>query len=152
MVRLSELAQLDFVPAFDWAFSDLHVSQAVPFVEAQRVLGEWAAQGTVIHVATSRPAQQRQTTLDWLKKYYPFISPENIHIREDDSIKGTLFKRQQAEQILPEMYFEDEGVAMMALVEAWPEGLRSALRLIDQPWNRPFSQLDAYRTNWESVS
>jgi hypothetical protein len=148
MERLAVLAGLDVPAAAAWLFSIEHVSQSPPLPEAQHVLRLWSEQGTRINVATSRAPVQREMTLEWLAKHYPFIDPENIQVRMDKSIGGAAFKQQQAERLRPDYYFEDEGAAIKTLLAVWPENLRAIIQMIDQPWNQGFSELDAYRTNW----
>lgn len=149
--RMAVLAGLDVPAAASWLFSIQHLAAAPPIPEAQRVLREWMERGTQVDVATSRPVDQRDMTFDWLAQHYPFINPKNIAIRTDNSLKGPAFKQQRAEIIKPELYFEDEAAMMKSLIAVWPENMLAILRMIDQPWNRGFRELDAYRTNWGSL-
>lgn len=142
---------MDEIAVARFLFSPEHFSQAAPLAAAQGTLQRWAEEGTKIHVATSRHPSIFDTTLAWFEEHYPFVRRENINIRRDNSLSGTAYKQQQVERIQPNLYFEDEGAALEALIAVWPESFQAMIRMIDQPWNRSFTQLDRFRTRWEDI-
>lgn len=147
--QLVLLAHLDPCTAATWLFSSEHFWQAPPIIEAQQVLEFWANKGSHISVATSRPPLEREVTLAWLAKYYPFISPRDIHIREKH-IKGYEHKGQNAELILPDRYFEDDPDTLLQLIARWSKRMQKIIRFINQPWNQDCPKLEQFRTTWNS--
>ncbi|MGB6882018.1 MAG: hypothetical protein WBD86_01835 [Microgenomates group bacterium] len=65
-------------------------------------------QGADICVATSRIPKLRETTLNWFKKWMPWIKQEKINIRTNNDVNGEIFKANVINQLGVRIHFEDD--------------------------------------------
>lgn len=67
------------------------------------------AKGKKQGVVTSRIPELRNISFDWLEKYYPWISKENIFIRNEENLKesGSVYKANVLARLGAGAFFED---------------------------------------------
>lgn len=81
-------------------------------VEFTRKLHE---QGIKLTVATSRIPKFKESTIDWFRKWMPWI--EQVYIRENKDIPGEVFKAEAVKQIGSRVHFEDDPVHAKSILD-----------------------------------
>lgn len=64
-------------------------------------------EGIELAIITSRPHFLEESTVEWYKKWMPWIKPENIYIQETDEMDGDIFKIWTIKLLKIGIHFED---------------------------------------------
>jgi hypothetical protein len=132
----------------------IEVSSTIePIPEAQKIIKILKALGFNIGVATSRTSDHDANTIEWLRTYYPEVSPAMIYTRTEGESKFDT-KSVALKKHTPIVYIDDDGSVIMDLVQEG-FGLKTCLGLMDRPWNRHLSvRRNTYRLKrlgyWEA--
>ncbi|MCK4588490.1 HAD family phosphatase [Candidatus Woesebacteria bacterium] len=81
-------------------------------VEFTRKLHE---QGIKLTVATSRIPKFKESTIDWFRKWMPWI--EQVYIRENKDIPAEVFKAEAVKQIGSKVHFEDDPIHAKSILD-----------------------------------
>ncbi len=108
------------------------LSQSKPIPGARKLLKILTSKGYQVRFVTSRPGSVRLITLNWFKKWLPWIPEESIHISSSTAGLQRSFKSKTIGLIKPLIHFEDSIEHISDIILASP---KTRIILVRQPWN-----------------
>ncbi len=87
-----------------WTNPDI-LSKSPPMPGAVEFTRKLHEQGINLTVVTSRIPKLKENTIDWFRKWMPWI--ERVYIRESKNIAGEIFKTEVINQLGARVHFED---------------------------------------------
>ena len=87
-----------------WTDPDI-LSKSPPMPGAVEFTRKLHEQGINLTVVTSRIPKLKESTIDWFRKWMPWI--ERVYIRESKNIAGEIFKTEVINQLGVRVHFED---------------------------------------------
>lgn len=92
------------------------LSRAQPNPAIQRLSKLAVEAGKDVHVITARRPHLAQATMTSLTMHYPWINPNNVHLRKDTTVSGADFKAATVVALGSDMHIEDSVVDTQAIL------------------------------------
>lgn len=142
---------LEPIEVFNLLYGSKIMDQAKPFPDAFKLTQDIAHQDHQQSIVTSRPHNQKTATVRWLKRHFDWVQPQHVYFMPSthDPRGGDVWKLHINNQLKPDYYFEDSGDTLQHIVSNISRP--TSFNLIDQPWNKSYTNLDKYRTNWKQL-
>lgn len=134
----------------EWMFATPIMLASTPYPDALSASEQLEKLGFRQAVITSRPPHQEEMTKQWFETYYPWIGPDDIHVRRQGSnLTGEEFKLYKIEELKPLTFTDDSAELLQFLIahQLMGKDFIRALVLRDQPWNREQTKLDQFRVS-----
>ncbi|OGD09122.1 hypothetical protein A2397_01490 [Candidatus Amesbacteria bacterium RIFOXYB1_FULL_44_23] len=114
--------------------------------------------GYRLWAATSRLPNARESTIEWLRKYFPFLPQNRIYMRYpgvEDVVSSNDIKLAAVGMVGANLYTEDDPRAVDYVVKGWP-GLGLTIAMFNRGWNQILTPeqayLETYRVRgWKNV-
>lgn len=133
-----------------WMFATPVMLASEPYKDALLLSQQLDEMGFRQAVITSRPVDQKDMTMNWFETHYPWINPDDIFLKEQDStLTGDQFKLAKIDQLKP-MTFTDDSDQLIRFILAHrlnQQNCPMALLLRDRPWNTKATDLAENRIN-----
>lgn len=125
-----------------WSNPDI-MFKASPVTGAIDALHDLSLRGAEIFFVTARSAIVRNVTYEWFARHFPFVSREQIFIRQDASVHGKEFKIGKIKALDVEAHIED-GLEIVQALDGIP------VILLNSPWNQ-HGQVGIRKNNWDEI-
>lgn len=110
-------------------------------------------QGWEVWAATSRPANTREKTLEWIDEYFPLIGRDRVYMRYPDTeelISSAEVKLLAVGMLRASLYVDDDPSSVGFVVENISRRLMVAIP--DRGWNKTNPKMDKYRVSgWKQI-
>jgi len=109
--------------------------------------------GWKVWAATSRLANAREKTLEWIDEHFPLIGRDRVYMRYPDTenlISSAEVKLLAVGMLRASLYVEDDPASVSFVVENI--GRRLLVAMPDRGWNETDSKMDKYRVkDWKEI-
>lgn len=129
------------------------LAESQPIAGAVEVITRLLELKWKVWAATSRYPNARESTLDWIDRYFPGIGSAKVYMREAENVNlvsSAEIKLLAVGMLGASLYVEDDYLSVEYVSKNWPHGL--AIAMLNRGWNKNASGYDQFRVDdWEGI-